>query len=99
MQSIHTTKYNKKWNKKQKQKQRQKQKQEQKQEQKQKAKQRYQIEKRSETPTASTIVTFLRRPPIKRCTDEIIINVSDGRFAINGDGAFEWVNENEGEAR
>lgn len=49
-----------------------------------KKKRKYQIEKRSKAPTASPIVTFLRRPPIQSCTHKILINGSNHSLAING---------------
>lgn len=55
---------------------------------KEQKKQEYQIEKRSKTPTASPIVTFLRRPPIQSCANKIIINISNHRFPINDDSPF-----------
>lgn len=56
---------------------------------KKKRKQKYQIEKRSKTPTASPIVTFLRRPPIQSCTHKISISSSNHSFVINGHSPFQ----------
>ena len=43
----------------------------------------YQIEQRSSSPAAGSIIAFLRRPPIKRSTNEIFIDTSNGGFPIN----------------
>lgn len=71
-----------------------------------KKKRKYQIEKRSKAPTASPIVTFLRRPPIQSCTNKIIINGSNHNLVINGNSPLQscissythYVAKNEGEA-
>ena len=55
----------------------------------QKEKQEYQVEERSMVPATSSIVTFLRRPPIQSCTDKIIINLSDWSLPINKNSTFQ----------
>lgn len=49
---------------------------------------RYQIEERSMTPAACSIVTFLRRPPIQGSTDKIIINFSNVSLPIYENSAL-----------